>query len=47
MEAAVLGNDVVAACGAWFESQGWLRDNNAEIMIGGQTGKTLACYHAP
>jgi hypothetical protein len=47
LEAAVLGQDVVASCVTWFESQGWVHDTDAETAIGGQTGKQLTCYHAP
>ena len=47
IEEAVLGAEVAKACTDWFASQGWVRDANAEAAIGGQTGKSLACYHAP
>lgn len=47
LEAAVLGAEVVAACGDWLVARGWVRDAAAEAAIGGQTGKKLACYHAP
>ena len=47
LEAAVLGPDVVAACSGSLAARGWVRDPDAESLIGGQTGKKLTCYRAP
>jgi hypothetical protein len=47
LEPAMLGAEVTATCTAWLDEKGWVRDEAAEAAIGGQTGKTLTCYHAP
>lgn len=47
LEAAVLGGQTVAVCARYLESQGWVRDMDAEHAVGAQTGKELRCYAAP
>jgi hypothetical protein len=46
LEAAVLGEAVVADCGAKLRGRGWQRDDLGAKLIGQQTGKTIVCYHA-
>jgi len=47
LEAEVLGFEVVAACDDWLIEHGWLRDSEAERVIGAQAGKQVTCYHIP
>jgi len=47
LEAAVLGDEAVAACGRDLEARGWVRDDSTASLIGGQSGKQLVCYARP
>jgi hypothetical protein len=47
LEAAVLGDNVVAACARAYEGRGWHRNDAVANALGQQTGKTLVCYQAP
>src|SRR5688572_21546751 len=47
LQPAVLGEEVVNACGAYLEQSGWQPDPVATAAIGERMGQTVRCWRAP